>query len=48
VTPVREIDGRRIGSGTCGPITRSLQERFFAIIRGTATTHPHRDWLTTV
>ncbi len=32
VTPVREIDGHRIGKP--GPITKKLQEKFFGIIRG--------------
>jgi len=43
---VREIDGRKIGGGVPGPISRALQETFFAIARsGTAG---HREWLTPV
>jgi branched-chain amino acid aminotransferase len=34
VTPVREIDYRRIGSGRRGPLTRALQEAFFATVHG--------------
>jgi len=44
VTPIREVDDRTIGEGTVGPITRRLQERFFAIARGSDTSHP--EWLT--
>jgi branched-chain amino acid aminotransferase len=34
VTPIRELDGRRIGTGTPGDLTRRLQDAFFAIVRG--------------
>lgn len=44
VTPVREVDDRRIGSGSVGPITKRLQDRYFAAVRG--ATHP--EWLTGV
>lgn len=44
VTPVVEVDRRRVGSGTPGPITRELQRRFFATVRGEDTRHA--DWLT--
>ena len=46
VTPVVEVDRRRIGSGAPGPLTRALQERFFACVNGTSATHP--EWLTYV
>ncbi len=46
ITPVREIDGRKIGTGKPGPVTRGLQERFFAVASGTDNSHP--DWLTDV
>lgn len=46
LTPVREIDNRRIGIGKPGPITLALQKRFFAIVRGE---DPSREsWLTRV
>lgn len=28
VTPVRELDDRRLGNGTPGPLTKQLQERY--------------------
>jgi len=34
ITPIRTIDGLPVGTGTRGPITRRLQEEFFAITRG--------------
>jgi branched-chain amino acid aminotransferase len=43
ITPVREIDGRMIGDGRPGPVTRRIQEAFFAAIRGPGTPQP--DWL---
>lgn len=34
ITPVREIDDRRIGAGQPGPVTKKLQEIYFAAVRG--------------
>ncbi len=34
VTPIREIDGKRIGDGKRGPITAKLQQIFFSAVRG--------------
>jgi len=33
VMPVAELDGRRIGDGQCGPITRQLSDAFHALVR---------------
>lgn len=46
LTPVREIDKRRIGTGKPGPITTGLQKRFFSIVRGEDPSHD--SWLTRV
>jgi branched-chain amino acid aminotransferase len=46
LTPVREIDNRRIGTGKPGPLTAELQRRFFAIVRGEDSSH--ESWLTRV
>jgi branched-chain amino acid aminotransferase len=43
VTPIRALDDRRIGDGTPGPITRRLQDLFFAIVRGRE--ERYRSWL---
>jgi branched-chain amino acid aminotransferase len=46
LTPIREVDDRAIGAGKPGPITRSLQEAYFATVHGEV---PARDgWLTFV
>jgi len=44
VTPIREVDGRIIGKGKPGPITKKLQILFFKIIRGEQK--PYSSWLT--
>ena len=46
VTPVRELDGRRIGTGVAGPVTRQLQAAFFDVVRGDDSSHAA--WLTRV
>ncbi len=44
VTPIRELDNRRIGAGVKGPITDHLQKLFFAQANGERGEHP--EWLT--
>jgi branched-chain amino acid aminotransferase len=34
LTPIREIDDRRIGAGQRGPVTKELQQAFFAATKG--------------
>ena len=34
VTPIREVDRRRIGEGRRGPVTRALQATFFDVVTG--------------
>jgi branched-chain amino acid aminotransferase len=46
VTPIREVDGRAIGSGARGPITERLQSLYFDQVHGRRETHP--EWLTLV
>lgn len=46
ITPVRDIDHRKIGRGEAGPLTRRLQESFFSIVKGNDSKHDH--WLTFV
>jgi len=46
LTPVRELDGRKIGNGKPGPITKALQKSFFEIVRG--EDKAHASWLTRV
>ncbi|MFZ0254512.1 MAG: branched-chain amino acid transaminase [Gammaproteobacteria bacterium] len=46
ITPIRELDGRTIGSGRRGPITERLQSLFFDQVYGRRREHP--EWLTGV
>jgi branched-chain amino acid aminotransferase len=46
VTPIREVDDRRIGAGTRGPVTKTLQSSFFDAVHGRDGKYDH--WLTTV
>ena len=34
VTPIREVDGKPVGAGKAGPMTRRLQELFFGLFDG--------------
>jgi branched-chain amino acid aminotransferase len=43
ITPIASIDRIPVGEGRPGPITRQLQEAFFAILRGEAEDRHH--WL---
>lgn len=46
VLPIRELDGRRIGSGDRGPVTTRFQNSYFDAVKGR---HPgHRAWLAPV
>lgn len=46
VTPIRELDNRRIGSGARGPITQQIQSLYFDCVHGRV---PGRlEWLTPV
>jgi branched-chain amino acid aminotransferase len=46
ITPIRTVDKIQIGKGVAGPITRKLQEEFFAVTSGNK---PDRhNWLTPV
>lgn len=40
VTPIRELDGRVIGNGKCGPVTKQLQNLFFDQVYGRRQEHP--------
>jgi len=46
VTPIRELDGRRIGEGKAGPVTKAIQKAFFDVVTG--KDKKHRKWLTPV
>jgi branched-chain amino acid aminotransferase len=46
VTPVSEIDRRKVGNGEIGPITAKLQELYVKVIRGNHPKYMH--WCTPV
>ncbi|EDP74610.1 branched-chain-amino-acid transaminase [Hydrogenivirga sp. 128-5-R1-1] len=46
VTPVIEVDNRKVGTGKIGDITRQLQELYFNAVRGNI--ERYRSWLTPV
>ncbi len=46
VLPIRELDGRAIGSGGRGPVTERLQSMFFDQVMGRRDQHP--EWSTVV
>lgn len=43
ITPVRELDNRKIGTGKPGPITQKVQAMYFDLVRG--KNERHADWL---
>jgi branched-chain amino acid aminotransferase len=43
ITPIKDVDGRRIGDGTPGPITQRLQKTFFEAVHGRLP--QYRSWL---
>ena len=43
ITPIRSVDGKQIGSGKAGRITRRLQELFFGLFSG--KTNDQWGWL---
>ncbi|HYL84360.1 MAG TPA: branched-chain amino acid transaminase [Candidatus Angelobacter sp.] len=46
ITPIRSVDHIQVGKGVAGPITRKLQEEFFAVTSGSK--HDRHNWLTPV
>ncbi|HET8819390.1 MAG TPA: branched-chain amino acid transaminase [Xanthomonadaceae bacterium] len=43
ITPIRSVDGRPVGTGKPGPVTRRMQERFFGLFDG--STQDRHGWL---
>jgi len=46
VTPIRNVDGREIGSGSRGPITEKLQTLYFDQVHGRRKEHP--EWISLI
>ena len=43
ITPIRSVDGRQVGAGKAGPVTRRVQELFFGLFDG--RTPDRHGWL---
>ena len=39
VTPIRELDGRQIGIGRRGPVTATIQAKYFDVVNGRSAAH---------
>jgi branched-chain amino acid aminotransferase len=46
VTPIREMDGRKIGNGDRGPVTEKIQALYFDVVHGRSEQYKH--WLSYV
>jgi branched-chain amino acid aminotransferase len=46
ITPVREVDDRKVGAGKPGAVTKQIQAAFFDIVRGKNALFQH--WLDVV
>ncbi|SDR79791.1 branched chain amino acid aminotransferase apoenzyme [Halopseudomonas xinjiangensis] len=46
VTPIQELDNRKIGAGRRGPVTEKLQKAYFDLVSG--QTQAHAEWRTLV
>ena len=42
IVPIRSVDDRIVGPGEPGPITRKIQETFFAAVKGEIDRY--KDW----
>ena len=43
ITPIRSVDGRQVGSGKAGPVTRRMQDLYFGLFNG--STPDKHGWL---
>ncbi|MEE9591678.1 MAG: branched-chain-amino-acid transaminase [Thermodesulfobacteriota bacterium] len=43
ITPIREVDDRKIGDGRLGPVTKTIQDIFFKVVKGDGAAY--KDWL---
>ena len=46
ITPIREVDGRKIGKGQPGPITKNIQKKYLDLVHG--KTEGFEEWLTVI
>ena len=43
MVPIRAVDDRPVGAGKPGPITKEIQQTYFATVRGEVD--QYKDWL---
>jgi branched-chain amino acid aminotransferase len=43
ITPIRSVDGREVGDGKPGPVTKRIQDLFFGLFSG--KTEDKHGWL---
>jgi branched-chain amino acid aminotransferase len=43
IVPIRSVDDRLVGNGEPGPVTKTLQEQYFAVVHGQVDRY--KDWL---
>ena len=41
VSPIVEIDGRKLGNGNVGPISKKLQDLYFDVVKGKVAKYKH-------
>ena len=46
VSPIGQVEKKKIGDGSIGLITKQVQDLYFKIVKGEA--HKYRKWLTSV
>jgi len=46
ISPIIEVDHRKVGSGAVGPITARVKDRYFEIVRGNVPAYGH--WVTPI
>ncbi len=46
ISPIIEVDRRRVGGGSVGPITKLIKDRYFDAVRGNVPEYDH--WLTPI
>ena len=46
ITPIREVDGRKVGEGKPGPITKNIQKKYLDLVHGRMK--GFKEWLTVI
>ena len=46
ITPIREVDGRKVGEGQPGPVTKNIQKKYLDLVHGRI--RGYEEWLTVI